>query len=269
MTNNSYKLFATDMDGTFLRPTRDYDKARLSADLKIFAEKNLTFCAASGRQMLALETLFADFKNQMAFVAENGAFVSLRGKRIFAKTLTKEQQKELIALLQNNPYMQGDKILLSGAKGAYVLATTADEFFEKTQIYYENVSRVASVDAIDDEIFKVTTNFEHEFTEGLEKELNAQIPWIHATTTGFHSIDLIPAGVDKAVGLAALADSLGLKASNVVAFGDQSNDLEMMAYAGLPIAVDNAIDAVKKLSARVIGSNADDAVLEEIEELIK
>ncbi|HFV0323303.1 TPA: HAD hydrolase family protein, partial [Streptococcus agalactiae] len=56
--SNQLKIFATDMDGTFLDENRAYDKSRLRDILKEFKKRNYLFCAASGRQLLALEELF-------------------------------------------------------------------------------------------------------------------------------------------------------------------------------------------------------------------
>lgn len=64
------KLVATDMDGTFLNRQGSFDKARLRAVLDDFAQKGILFAAASGRPLLALEKMFADYHHQMAFIAE-------------------------------------------------------------------------------------------------------------------------------------------------------------------------------------------------------
>jgi Cof subfamily protein (haloacid dehalogenase superfamily) len=262
------KLFATDMDGTFLHSDRSYDKARLARLLKLFTARELIFCAASGRQLLALEKMFADFKDKMAFVAENGAVVKFQGEIVYAATLTKEELTALFFFFLHNPYMTEDKILLSGARGAYALETTKESFYQKTKLYYENVKRVQSVADIQDEIFKLTTNFPREHTLDCERWLNEQAPYVHATTTGFESIDVIPLGVNKATGLRQLADRLHISADQVCAFGDQLNDLEMMTYAGRSVAVSNALSEVKALASYEIGSNDEDAVLTEIEKLI-
>ena len=78
-----FKLVATDMDGTFLDANGTYDKKRLQKVLAGFKEKGILFVAASGRSLLALEDLFSDFRDQMAFVAENGSALVVDGDLTF------------------------------------------------------------------------------------------------------------------------------------------------------------------------------------------
>ena len=60
------KLVATDMDGTFLNRQGSFDKARLRAVLDDFAQKGILFAAASGRPLLALEKMFADYHHLLS-----------------------------------------------------------------------------------------------------------------------------------------------------------------------------------------------------------
>ena len=57
---------------------------------------------------------------------------------------------------------------------------------------------------------------------------------------GADSCDILPAGVDKAAALRTLLDRLGLTPADCVAVGDSDNDAELLALAGLGVAVQNA-----------------------------
>ena len=91
---------------------------------------------------------------------------------------------------------------------------------------------------------------------------------IRATTTGFRSIDIMSAGISKATGLSHLLTHLQSSPESLTAFGDQSNDLEMLELAGTAVAVENAIPEVLKISDKVIGHNRDAAVLTELEAIL-
>ena len=67
-------------------------------------------------------------------------------------------------------------------------------------------------------------------------------------------------GVDKAATTAKVAASWGISAGEVVAFGDNANDLELLAWAGTGVAVENALPETKAVADCVIGHHADDAV---------
>lgn len=58
-------------------------------------------------------------------------------------------------------------------------------------------------------------------------------------------VEVVPRGVDKGSGLAWLAAHLGLKQAEVMAVGDHENDLPMIQWAGLGVAIGNAVPAVQ------------------------
>lgn len=268
MVKENLKLFATDMDGTFLRNDRTFDHERLRNILKSFDTLGYIFCAASGRQLLALEKIFAEFRDQMAFVAENGGLVKYKGQVLFEKKLTKEQLSDLVNILCSNPYASGDMLLLSGQNASYVLVTTDDSYYEKCLLYYENVKKVHSVLEVDDDIFKITTHFPHDHIQRCKDWLSQRASYVRATTAGFEATDIVPIGINKAVGLENLTTSLNLTADNVIAFGDQMNDYEMLRYAGRSVAVANAVDKIKMVADYEIASSDEESVLGEIEKII-
>ena len=81
-------------------------------------------------------------------------------------------------------------------------------------------------------------------------------------------IELIPGGVDKTEGIAVLLEKLGMSRENVIACGDGFNDIAMVEYAGLGVAMANAQPAVKEAADVVTLSNDEDGVARVIEEYI-
>jgi Cof subfamily protein (haloacid dehalogenase superfamily) len=78
--------------------------------------------------------------------------------------------------------------------------------------------------------------------------------------------DVMKNGISKAHALRKLARSLGIKREEVVAIGDQCNDIDLIQYAGLGIAVANAEEALKRKADMVTRcDNNHDAVAEAIE----
>ena len=81
--------------------------------------------------------------------------------------------------------------------------------------------------------------------------------------------DVMKEGISKAYALQKLSESLGIKRSQIVAIGDQFNDIDLIEYAGLGIAVANAEDALKEKADFVtISNNNEDAVSEAIESFL-
>lgn len=72
-------------------------------------------------------------------------------------------------------------------------------------------------------------------------------------------------GVNKATGVSYLAAHYGFSAEQVVAFGDMPNDTEMLAWAGLGVAMGNANEAVKDAADVVTATNDEDGVAQVLE----
>ena len=85
---------------------------------------------------------------------------------------------------------------------------------------------------------------------------------------GAEAVEIAPAGADKGVGLRWLCAHLGIDGRDVLAFGDEINDLPMFAFAGRRIAVENANPAVRDAADEVTASNAEEGVAQAIELLL-
>lgn len=72
----------------------------------------------------------------------------------------------------------------------------------------------------------------------------------------------------KGPSLQKLAEHLGIDRANVMAIGDQENDLTMLQYAGTSVAMGNAIDAVKAVARFETASNSEDGVAQAIERFV-
>ena len=81
-------------------------------------------------------------------------------------------------------------------------------------------------------------------------------------------IEVMARGVDKGAAIAGLIERLGLEREDVIACGDGLNDLSMIRYAGLGVAMANAQPEVKEAADVVTLSNDEDGVAEAIERYI-
>ena len=89
--------------------------------------------------------------------------------------------------------------------------------------------------------------------------------------SGANNIELTAIGADKGRGLQILADHLGIAREETCAIGDNINDLEMLQYAGLAVAMGNATPDTKKCADIIAPTNREDGVawvLDHLEELV-
>ncbi len=108
-------------------------------------------------------------------------------------------------------------------------------------------------------------------------ELLATVPNLIGGTTssellvshmGADAVEIGPADADKCTGLRWLCDHLGVAAADVIAIGDEWNDLTMLEWAGYGIAMDNAADRVREIADEVIGHHAEEGVAIYLESLL-
>lgn len=87
------------------------------------------------------------------------------------------------------------------------------------------------------------------------------------THSGAPFVEVMAAGTSKAWGVARLCEHLGVRADQVMAFGDARNDVEMLQWAGHGVAVANAVPEALAAADEVTASNVDDGVAAVLERL--
>lgn len=85
----------------------------------------------------------------------------------------------------------------------------------------------------------------------------------------WHVIELVKKGLNKAIGIQKVADSLSISQDRIIAFGDEDNDLEMLEYAGTGVAMGNGINSIQSVANEVTASNNDDGIALFLEERLK
>ena len=81
-------------------------------------------------------------------------------------------------------------------------------------------------------------------------------------------IEIIKKGMNKAVGLKHIADEYHIARENIIAFGDEDNDLEMIDYAGVGVSMGNAIDDLVSVSKHQTLTNEEDGISIFLEEYL-
>ncbi len=122
-------------------------------------------------------------------------------------------------------------------------------------------------------IHQGVTNFviilEPQRLEGVYAEIKARFASrLEVARTGAHFIDIFQPGVSKGWALQELAQELGIAPGNVIAVGDNHNDLDMLEWAGLGVAMDGADELVKGAADYVTTSNDDDGIARLVEKIL-
>ena len=122
------------------------------------------------------------------------------------------------------------------------------------------------VEYVNFDINKCLMTAPEEIAPELEKQLQekySDVASIYRSEPYF--LELVPLGIDKAQSLTVLLEKLDMKREEMVAVGDGYNDLSMIKFAGLGVAMANAQEPVKKAADYITLSNDEDGVAAVVE----
>lgn len=258
------KLIASDMDGTLLNSKgnlpEDFDKV---ADKLI--NKGVVLVAASGRQYYTLKNTFSNIKDDMVFLAENGAYVVYKNKELYSSIISKE---EVIKIIESSRGIPGVDIVLCGKNGAYI-ENTEERFLTEVKKYYHKYEVVESLLEAKDEFMKVSLFDSLGAAENSNKVMSPL--WgekYKVTVSGKDWLDLINKDANKGNSLKVIQKLLNIDKNETMVFGDYFNDVEMLQEAYHSYAMMNAPEGVKKHSRFLAKTNDEDGVMRVIKEKV-
>lgn len=262
----SVKLIAVDMDGTFLNDNKEYNYKRFKEQYDQMKKMGIKFVVASGNQYYQLKSFFPEIESEIAFVAENGAYIIDAGKEVFVGEMTSDTIVRVLNLFED---IRDSNLVVCGKNSAYLSQEVSEEIFEQTLKYYHKLKRVADLYHIDDTIFKFAATFPAEQVPDL-MELFQDILGnvITPVSSGHGDIDLIIPGVHKARGIQLLQQEWKIEDHETVAFGDSGNDFEMIQHAQYGFAMANAAEKIKEIADYTIGSNNTESILDTIDAIL-
>lgn len=264
----SIKMIVTDLDGTFYHQDLTYDKKRFNRLYDLMKKSDIKFVVASGNQYYQLISFF-DKSEEMTFVAENGGYIVNEGKEMFSINMKRETYESIINLLIKIDTIKF--ILVCGKKSSYVLSTIPEEVCKFFQKYFPKMQKVKNFTEINDQIIKISLVSQEEEVEQVVKQINKVIDEnLTVVTSGQGCIDVIVKGINKGNAIKKLMHKWDIKPEEIMAFGDEMNDLEMLEIAKYGFVMANGSPVLKERIGLILPlTNEQDGELEVIEEYLK
>lgn len=263
------KMVAVDMDGTFLDNQKQYDRPRFMRCYEEMKARGIKFVVASGNQYYQLKSFFPAVASEIAFVAENGAWVLDGEEELFCGAFSRPDVRAVLETLQKGSY-PGLRYILCGRESAYYFNGVEEQWLVKMRHYCHRLKGIDSLEETgDDRLFKFALNLSDESVEPLMADIQRlHAGAVAATSSGHGSVDLIVPGHHKANGLNILAQRWGIGHQQVLAFGDGGNDLEMLKQSGFSFAMANAPQRIKEAARYAAPANNEAGVLQVIEQML-
>lgn len=265
-----YKVIILDLDGTLTND--DKEITHRTKDALMAAQKSgVRVVLASGRPTYGIQALADELE-----IGSYGGFVlAFNGGRVVDwsnQTVLFEQklEPELVPALYKEA-MDNDFEILT-YQGTGIAATDKDDGYVLHEAYINKMEVVQYDDFLGQLVFPINKCLivgEPDRLAQLEQSLAKQMEGkMNVYRSADFFLECVPLGIDKAASLDRLFSQLGIKAEETIACGDGYNDLSMIKYAGLGVAMANAAKEVQEAADFVTLSNEEDGVAHVVEKFI-
>ncbi|NDL62790.1 pyridoxal phosphatase [Acerihabitans arboris] len=264
----TYRVIALDLDGTLL----DRKKRILPESLKALNDARaagMQVVVVTGRHHVAIHPFYQALKIDTPAICCNGTYLyDYQAKKVITSNpLEKTQARRVLELLKQYDihgliyvddamlYEQPSDHVIRSLAWANTLPEAQRPNLLQVDSLFEAAERAGS-------IWKFATSYPdrvklRDFAEVVASEMGLSCEW-----SWHDQVDIAQAGNSKGKLLQQWVESAGLTMDQVIAFGDNYNDLSMLEAAGLGVAMGNSDDAIKARADVTIGDNESPAIAE-------
>lgn len=267
---NKIKLICIDVDGTLYNDHKTIPEENISAIRKAY-DKGIQIAITTGR-MFNYGKLYGSLLGIPTLtIASNGAFVKYKDMILNHQSISEKdlpvmakaiQESGLFAhfnawntlicegeLGDGNGYVKANGLLPQGDKIQMIVT----EDLKKSLLETGNILKAIVFSKGDEEaLLKLREVFRDHET-------------LQTVSSSKYNLEIFRKDVNKAVGIRRLIEHLGIRQDEVMAIGDEENDLPMISFAGLGIAMGNATHAVKEIAKDITATNNEAGVAKAIE----
>ncbi len=237
------QLVISDIDGTLLHGTQTELSPAVLAQINRLRSAGVHFCPASGRQYQSLRRIFAPIAGDICYICDNGCILYGKGNPgvvLQKHALPKAQSMQLCADILA---LEGVELVICGANTSYLCPKTEDLTKRLATYLGNNVACLARPADIPEDAIKICAFSRVGITPALQ---GLQAKWqnvFEVAVSGKQWLDFNLG--NKGEGVRAICAHLGVDPANVLAVGDNFNDVSMLELVGHPYLMQNAAPALQ------------------------
>ncbi|UQS83818.1 Cof-type HAD-IIB family hydrolase [Bombilactobacillus thymidiniphilus] len=282
----SIKIIASDMDGTLLNDQATISQNNLDAIQKA-TNAGIQFVIATGRGLSEVKPLIKNLTTKPAIITLNGALVydsntvpivkiPLEKATLFQSIAAIKKKQLYFEIVTDHGIYSTSRFQrlkhFTNSLRAVNLNLSFDQAFKKAQQRPEivNINYVADYESILQNptisVMKllVFADEKNDALSDLRHQLE-QLPEIIITSSAANNLEINNKKAQKGTALQEFAQKNAVDMQQVMAIGDNLNDESMIKVAGLGVAMDNAVPAIKELAQYQTTSNKEDGVAKAID----
>jgi len=265
----SYKMIVLDLDDTLLRDDHSISVRTKDALMKA-QELGVKVVLASGRPTFGMrhiaQELNLDHYGSFILSFNGGKIINCSTEEeMFSSTLSPEAIHKLYEV--------------SVREGVFIHTYMGDEIISQDENPYTDIEANLTglpikivpnfVNAVNEPVVKSLMVGPPEQLKEVERKLQTELAdEFSIMRSKPYFLEFTEKGVTKGTSLDQLIRACGIKREEVIAIGDSYNDLSMIEFAGLGVAMGNAPDDIKEIANFVTESNINDGVAKVVEEFI-
>ena len=259
------KMIATDIDGTILNWNGEFSPKVIEC-IKKLTEQGIKVVLVTGRMHSSTAPIAQKLGLNTPVVSYQGGLVKdMNNNTLYQKNLPSNHAKEIIKWAKENSihinlyiddklYVEKDcESVRQYIKGKFVDYNIRK--FEDLEI--ENVNKVLAIDYTDAD--KVT---------GWVEELSKKYPDLYLVKSTPYFCEIGSKDAKKSAGVECLCNLWGIKKEEVLTIGDQNNDIELLKAGGIPVAMGNATDELKKYAEYITDTVENDGFVKAVEKFV-
>ncbi|WP_265455135.1 Cof-type HAD-IIB family hydrolase [Enterococcus sp. HY326] len=265
------KLIAIDLDGTTLN-TDSQVSPRTAAVLEKAKRAGHTVTIATGRPYRMSEHIYSQLKLTSPMINFNGALIHLPHQVWSGELETLINRDIAFEILAQKQQLNLDFVAAENKNSFYIdtLDNFDGNFFASEKASEKNILSAKNMTTNPNSLLLRVNNPDSlSVSEQLVKDYG---DYVEVNTWGGPNpiLEVVAKGIQKAKGVSHVADLLGFQQEDIIAFGDEHNDVEMLDYAGWGVAMANGTDQVKAVANDVTEkTNGEDGLADYLEKYLE
>lgn len=252
------KLIAFDIDGTLLNSQKEALPNTKKA-LEILRNNGHLVMVATGRSRFLAQPILKKL-NFQNYVVCNGSAAFLDHKQVYKHLLDESQLTDLIAELDelkvDTAFIGMDAMRRHSNFSIPIMDEAMRSFGSHVPEFDPDFKK-------QQEVYQALAFYD----AGYEGYFDEKYPALRFIRWHEKCVDVIPENGSKAATILHLGKTLGIEKEDIITFGDGQNDKEMLAAAGIGVAMGNANEDVKDVASMVTASNDEDGIFKALKEL--
>ncbi|UXN36365.1 Cof-type HAD-IIB family hydrolase [Avibacterium paragallinarum] len=250
----AYKMVFSDMDGTLLNSQHQITPATVQSIQRIM-QKGIPFIPVSARPPYAILPYMEQLHNENEIICYSGALILDKNlTALYSITLENTLLPQLAQILAHYPTLS-----VSYYSHLDWFTTDLDSHWIKQESEITGLTAKEKPQYLSN-VHKILLMGEATQIEQIEPLLKQQFPQLSIHRSKKEYLEIMNKAATKANAIQFMAQRAAVDKADIIAFGDNFNDLDMLEYVGLGIAMGNSPEEIKRIAKQITVSNDKDGI---------